>query len=531
MKTRNVMTRRPWLLVRPDGYLRHGDTISTGSEMLTPTDNLTSTIYTQSDMLRQYYMSGHAINDPRVYPDIYREAREPVYDQHGNDTGETIRRVYKECVPRYAFAFQQIIALKQIIHLTGNDVQFELNDSNPSKSLQALYDEFRKGWAEKDSEIALYESVKSEKITADCACVGFIDNGEFGWQTYSYKTGSTLYPHTDLRGNLILFGRRFFDYDEEGNAVVEWLEVWDRKNHTICKRGSGKGKSVKQKFLEIFGVDGFEEVDSKPHGFPFIPVAYKRNDDGPCWLPSQDSIESYEMSFSQMAQNNQAFGVPTMIFQGEGENYDVQHDLNGTIRTISMGPDDKVTTLQAESASESYQKQLNTLYKMIYEQSFAVIPPEVHSGDLPGVAVKLLYSPAVEKAMQDASEWQPFLNQMVKIFAYGYGLEVGKTLDFATLPLRSWIKPYVHVNESAIMNDLAMGVNSGFISKQTASERAPEYSSVGEWERIVREQKEQQTADLLYTLKKQTSETSETSESDEKQAKTEENVTANEATE
>ena len=110
---------------------------------------------------------------------------------------------------------------------------------------------------------------------------------------------------------------------------------------------------------------------------------------------------------------------------------------------------DKVSTLQAESASDSYMKQLDTLYKMIYEQSFAVIPPELRSGDLPGVAIKLLYSPAVEKAMSDAPEWQPFLNDMVRIFSFGYGIEVEMTSDFATLPLKYWIRPYVHINESA----------------------------------------------------------------------------------
>lgn len=508
MKTRDILTRRPWRIICPNGYLQHGDSFRPENEPTMPDDDLISTSFTQADMLRQFYMSGHSINDPHVYPDIYRESREPIYDAQGNDTGETVRRVYKECVPRYAFAFQQIIALKQIIHLTGNDIQFELNAANPTKALRNLYDQFRKGWVEKDSEITFYDCVKSEKITADCACVGFIENGVFGWQSYSYKTGSILYPHFDRRGNLTLFARKFYDYDDEGNVVTEWCEVWDSQFYKILKRSTGKSRSLKQVILEKFGLDGFEEVDNKAHGFPFIPVAYRRNDDGPCWLPSQDSIESYEMSFSQMAQNNQAFGVPTMIFQGEGENYDIQHDLNGTIRTISMGTNDRVSTLQAESASDSYQKQLDTLYKMIYEQSFAVIPPQVHSGDLPGVAIKLLYSPAVEKAMQDASEWQPFLNQMVKIFAYGYGLEMENTLDFTSLPLRFWIKPYVHVNESAIMNDLAMGVNSGFVSKQTASERAPEYTSVGEWERILQEQKEQQSADLLYSLKTEKVETS-----------------------
>ncbi len=501
MNPRNIKTKRPWRIVRPNGYLAHGASFSSENEPVMPADLLISNVLTQLDMLRMYYPSGHIINDPTVYPDIYREGEEPILDKDGNDTGKTYRKVYRECVPRYAFAFQQIIALKQTIHETGNDIQFELNTAKPTDEQQTDYNDWREGWLAKDSEIAFFESVMSEKITADCACVGFIENGVFGWQTYSFKTGSTLYPHFDNRGRLKLFARSFYDYDENGEIVVEWLEIWDEKYLTRLKKTGEKYQNVWERFLGALGAQGYSVVERKLHGFPFVPVAYKRNEDGPCWMPSQDSCDAYDMSFSQMAQNNQAFGVPTLILQGEGENYDFQHDLNGTVRTISMGPDDKASMLQSQSASESYHKQLDTLYKMIYEQSFAVIPPEVHSGDLPGVAVKMLYSPALEKAMSDAAEWQPFLNDMVRIFSFGYGVEKEKTINFANLPMKYWIKPYVHINESAVMSDLATGVNAGFISKQTASERAPEYTSVGEWERIIREQKEEQTADMLYQIK------------------------------
>lgn len=501
MKTRNIKTRRPWRVIRPDGYFSHGSPFNSENEPPMPSDSIRSDIMTQADMLRQYYPSGHIINDPTVYPDIYREQRESIYDADGNDTGKTIRRVYKESVPRYAFAFQQIIALKQIIHLTGNDIQFELNTGKPTEAQRDLYDEYREGWVGKGMEEAFCECVKSEKITADAAFVGYIENGEFGWRTFSYKTGSTLYPHFDNRGKLKLFARSFYDYDNEGEIVVEWLEVWDNTFLTRLKKAGEKYQNVYEKILSALGASGYQVVSRKAHGFPFVPVAYKRNDDGPCWLPSQDSCDSYDLSFSQMAHNNQAYGEPILVFMGEGENYDIQHDLNGTVKSISMSSEDKVDYLQSQSASESYLKQLDTLYKMIYEQSFAVIPPELRSGDLPGVAIKLLYSPALEKAMSDATDWQPFLDDMVRIFAYGYGIEKNKTIDFTTLPLRCWIKPYVHINESAVIADLAAGVNAGFISRQTASERAPEYTSVGEWERIVAEQKAEQQADMLYQIK------------------------------
>ena len=73
-----------------------------------------------------------------------------------------------------------------------------------------------------------------------------------------------------------------------------------------------------------------------------------------------------------------------------------------------------------------------------------------------------------------------------------------KTIDFSNLPIKWWIKAYVHVNTSALVTDLATCVQNGFISKETATERISEYATVGEWDRIMKEYKQQQEADLLY---------------------------------
>lgn len=506
MTVRDIKIKRPWRRIRPDGYMR-GGWFMDGNE---PSRDNTVNLYfivTQSDFLKEYYPSGHSVNDPIVYPDIYRMEEEPLYDQNGNPTGQTTRKLYKELVPRYAFAFQQIIAVKQIVHLCGNDIQFEFIKEDPTHEEESGFYVFKEGWLKKDMEIAFFDAVKSTKITGDAAVVGFLRNGEFGYKSLSFKTGDTLYPHYDpLTNELILFARSYYNYDDEGNRIIEWLEVWDKDNLYRYKRDERGIKGTVNRLLGVFGVEGYELVESAPHGFPFIPVAYNRDDDGACWSPSQDAIDGYEMSFSQMAQNNQAFGFPIMYLQGEGaDSMAMQHDLNGTIKVITGGVDDKASFLSQPNASESFQKQLDTLYKMIYEQSFAVIPPELKSGDLPAAALKILYSPAYEKATVDASEYQPFLNQLVRIFMFGFGVEMKRTLDFQNLPIKWWIKPYVHVNESSLVSDLASAVQNGFISKKTASERISMYSTSGEWERIIREAKEEQKNDLLRQIQSQTS--------------------------
>lgn len=497
MKVRDIKTKRPWKRIRPVGYLSHGRFTSVEEPQM-PTDTIEFDTVTQADFMREYYPTGHIINDPVVYPDIYREEEVPILDENGEDTGRKVKRLYKEFVPRYAFAFQQIIAIKQIVHLCGNDIQFELSKENPDKKEEESFVMYREGWLKKDMEIAFYECVKSIKTTGDGAIVGYLNNGVFGYKSLSFSNGDTLYPHYSERGELEVFARSYFDYDENGNIVVEWLEVWDKQYLYRFRKSGTNYRNIFERIFGMLGVSGYSLISKKVHGFPFVPVAYRRDNEGPCWSPSQDGIDGFEMSFSQMAHNNQAYGEPILMFQGE--NIDINHDLNGTIKVLSMGTDDKASYLQSQSASDSYMKQVDTLYKMIYKTSFIVDPPELKSGDLPAAALKILYSPAVEKAICDSNDFKPLLNDMVKIFSYGYGVEKEKTIEFSNLDMSYWIKPYVHVNESAIMADLAIGVQNGFVSKQTASEKASFYTTPSEWERIIREKKEEQEADLLYEI-------------------------------
>ena len=77
MDKRDIKTKRPWKRIRPEGYMRHG-TFLEGYELSSQDDPCYYTITTQSDFMREYYPSGHVINDPEVYPDIYRMEEEPI---------------------------------------------------------------------------------------------------------------------------------------------------------------------------------------------------------------------------------------------------------------------------------------------------------------------------------------------------------------------------------------------------------------------------------------------------------------------
>jgi len=151
-------------------------------------------------------------------------------------------------------------------------------------------------------------------------------------------------------------------------------------------------------------------------------------------------------------------------------------------------------------ASQSFELQINTLLKMIFMGSFIVMPPEVKSGDLPGVAIKLIYSPSLEKAMIDCKEFDESIDKMKRLFLHGYGTEKGQLTKFLNLKIFSWAVPYVHQNAAELVSNLVQLVSAGILSKETGSEESG-YGKNNEWDRIMREYKEQQQADLLYQLK------------------------------
>lgn len=503
---RELLVRKPFIRPLPIGYHNFG-LISTGEVEPEPDDALIGHIVTQTDFLREYYPSSHTINDRELFPDVVK--KDP-------DTGKW----YRQPVTRCAFAFQQIIATKQIIHLCGNDIQMELSKKSDSaeeekKDADTLYT-FRDGWLRKNMEVRMYESFRSGKVTGDTAFVGYINNGKFGSKVLSFLNGDRLYPHYDsITGKLEVFARRYYDYDENGRAVTEWVEVWDDKYLYRAKKGAGG--SIIDKIAKVFGLNGYNIVSQQQHGFNFVPVAYFRDDEGACWTNSQNTIEQYEVAFSYFCENNKAFAFPIMYFKGD--DVDIHGDLNGSVKSISMGTDDEAGFLNHQDVSTSFNTELNTLYKLIYEQSFAVIPPELKSGDLPGVAVKLLFSPAIEKAIKDASAWQGFLDDVITIFKHGYGYELGMEASFVALEINAWIEPYIHQNVSELVANIASSVQNKFLSKQTASERISMYAKNDEINRLMREYKEEQSMDLLMELKKQDNQTENAIKEQQEQAK------------
>lgn len=487
-----ILVRKPFFKVLPTES-QHLEVYS-DRDVSEPDDLLRQEIYTQAQMIREYYPSAHRIMDPQVYPDVWK------YDKQK-------KKYYKQPISRTAFAFQRVLKVKQVTHLCGNDVQFELSEKSNDTATElanvnALLD-LREGWLEMGMEERFYESVDAYKTVGDVAVVAYFGKeGKPATRTFSYIKGDKLYPHYDsISDELILFARKYRDIDEDGKTTTEWVEVWDDKYMYRAKRGISQSDFL-QRIKESFGLAGYTIVEQQEHGFNFVPVAYYRNDEGPCWAFSQQTIEHYEEAVSYFFENNKAYAFPIFYVKGKGAK--LSGDMKGAVKAVAI-PSEKGEAgfLKQQDVSTSYNTLLATLYEKIFEQSFGVKPPELKSGDLPGVAVKLLYSPAIELAINEAPKLQTYLNSLVKLVRFAWGQYTNQQATLMALKVNVWVKPYIHQNMTELITNLATGVQNGFISKQTASERATEYAKNDEIDRYWREDLKKRQRELEFKIKEQ----------------------------
>lgn len=486
--TQDILNKRPW--TRPVARFNAAKIVTSRPDSVRMHDErFMVEVVSPYDFLRQFYPSGHLINSTEYYPDRIK------YD-------EEQKRFFTEKVVRCSFPFQMIITAQHLVHISGNDVRHELTDAQVDEQTQTLFNEWQQGWLDMNIETALYYLYKSAYTTGDAAILFYLKDGREYVKNLSLWNGDTLLPHYNpITGMLDAFGRKFSDFDEESRERVQWLEVWDEKYLYRFRRDIKGAKGVVTKVREWFGLDGWM-LDSEPeeHGFKRVPVSYHRREEGACWSFVQDAIDKYELAVSYLCQNNMAYAFPIMVLQGD--DIDIQGDIYGQVKAISADKEAKISYLERGDNTEAFRLQLETLLKQIFLGSFAVQPPEVHSGDLPGVAVKLIYAPSLDRAMIDAKEFDHVIDDVRKLHTYAYGVQEGKLTQYQKLNIISYIEPYVHQNAAEIINNIVQAVNSNVLSHRTGSERTG-MGRNNEFDRIVQEQKEQEKADLLYQLKTQ----------------------------
>lgn len=497
IKKRELLTKKPFYRINADVGPKSDFQRNLLGEQPLVRDSITYDIVTQEDFMRELDPNGHAINDRKIYQNWVQ------HDQDG--------KYYETEWERHAFAFQQEILEDRLVRLTGNDIQFDLSDRMDSEDNLKTFYKFKSTWAEKSMERAWYELAKSTLATGDAAFVGILNKGKFYWKVFSFLKGDTLYPHYDrLTGKLSVFAREYNDYGDDGESH-KYIDVWDDENYyrlvettPVNESEAPEQEGDTETVIGDFKITGFVLEYKKEHGFKRIPVAYIRKDTGPCWSASQETIEHYELAFSRLAQSNSAFGLPILgLTKGNGRSIEElsMGDMTYAAKIFLIPSDGKAEFLQRQDASTAYKSQLDELKRKIYEMSMVVKAPELKSGDTPAAAIKLLYSDSYNKGVNEAQEFDGCIDDIVEIFSWGAGIEINSRIEFMNLPLSYWISVFIPVSENELTTILATGVQNGFCSKQTASEKFP-YATPAEWFRCKQEKHEEQMQDLLLQEQK-----------------------------
>ena len=494
MNVNELLTKKPFYRVQNSGlFAKSAKYVAYMKYKEKPIKGM---VMSQTDFLEEYYPSGHKINSELFFPENYN------YGEVILEDGSKRETMYREETFRVAVPLQKVIALQHLVHLYGNDVHHELSDSKVSDELNDLFMNFQMGWLSKNIDVSLYEAGRSEEITADKAIVFYMYNGKAYTKVLSYMNGDTLYPHYDMEtGRMNVFARKFSSYDEENNEVVSWLEVWDDTYMSRYKMSKVGFKGAVNKVKGFMGLNNYELVYQKPHGFPICPVVYKRaTSNGPGWNETQYLIDEIEVALSYWAKACASTANDAYILKGD--DVDVKGDPLGRVRAFTMGKDDDVKLLEKKTAGEFFQGYVNRLYKELFRGSFTVETPELKSGDTPASTIKLIYAPNLDLALLQAKEQQEFINNVRYLFCLAYGMETGKVTEYLQLNdhILSYIIPFVHEDTAGKVANLVALKNAGLLSTETGVEHNP-YCTNQEADRIFKEQKQEQAADRLYQLK------------------------------
>ena len=486
MTPEQIMRRKPFAIPIPSGVVGSAPMVTPGTAYLAPMDDVEMELKTQADFVREFYPSSHKINHLKYYPNTMYVNKE---------TGAYQAKVRS----RIAVGFQQYIHLQRKEALLGNNVGMRLVSGGTSQQMIDRLSFFREGWEDKDMEVAVNDAIDRVFSVADVAVYVYMNDKKVRWRVFSYTDGDTLYPHYDtLTGDITLFGRLYNQSDWDGN-VHRYLDVVDSTHFVTYREKDDR--------------DGWEmEGEPIAHGFPFCPVAYHRNDNGPVWSASQSLIDGWEIALSQFSENNAAYAL--RILYTLGAEFEMMSNVDGTpARIDSIDPNAKVGFLEpAQGADGAFTAQLALMKKEILRGSFVVETPEIKSGaDISSRTVKMLFADSYMKAMADSMDYQPFLNRIAALFKHGYFLEKNRITEAESLKVKTYLDPFIFLSENDVIAGIQQLVTCGAMSVKTATELAYNigYSSPDEVRRILQEsqdelkaeQQAQQTAQAVQTTR------------------------------
>ena len=368
-----------------------------------------------------------------------------------------------------AMPFQRMIARKQVLHLTGNPMEFTLMDTDPTERQKRDYQTIKKYWKKRNQDGMKRKLAMKQMTLGDAGLLYYLDfKNRIKCRILSYDKGYVLCPHNDDNGDRVCEAV----YYQSDNK--EYIDMYtDDKHYRFTA-------IIEPKEDEESGwvmVDGYP----KQHGFSEIPLVTKRGD--VAWNDVQSIIEDWEILNNVFNAIQKRFGWGLLYIKGRFAEKakkiagnvvlnDTSLDVNGDARFLTPpSPQNVIDTL--EKMEDSIKLGSGTTF---------LLPKDIHSsGDLPGITIQLVQSLDIETAEQNVIEYQNVADKMWRLFKEGLAIELvrnGKNktaiTDFGNVDATASFKVWVPRSKSEYNKMLLELTGGGLLSKKTGIEKNTE---------------------------------------------------------
>lgn len=369
---------------------------------------------------------------------------------------------------KMALAYQRKIAEKQTLYLTGKPMKLTMYNHAPTEEDRDIFTDIKEEWISKNMDVSMNKMVHEQKTTADAAMLMYFDKrGRISSKVYSYSDGYTLIPHYDIYGEMDFFAMSYMD------KGTETLECYDEENHYRFQKKEG-AKTWTLTFLEL-------------HGFDEVPVAYKRG--RVAWEDAQSIIEVLEVIYNIYTVIMKRHGWGLLYIKGR-----IDPKLKKTAGAVILNdpdPDSRgEADFKAPPTPEGMENLIKDLRKQIHTQTSTVFldPEDIKLSSQPsGIAIKMLLNAAIERAMQDAKDWDDIADKICRLFIFGLGRERGAFTKYNAMKVRASFEVWVPQSESEISQNINVLKASGVMSTETGSSVNP-YAQPDEYDKIMKEE-------------------------------------------
>lgn len=362
---------------------------------------------------------------------------------------------------RMSIPFQKIIKNKQLLHLTGNPMQFTLVSSEPTEQDQKNFTLFKQYWEVRNQDGMKKRFVDKQLSYGDAGLLYYFDRfGHIKSRILSFDEGYVICSHNDQNGDRLI---ESVYYERDG---VEYIDSYDDKYMYRWTNNSNNE-----------GNDGWVMDEPVLHQFNEIPLITKRGE--VAWNGVQHIIESYEVLYNVFNAIQRRFGWGILYIKGKfAKNAE---KLNGSVilnDTSMEGKGDAkyLTPPSPQGTIDTLNIMLDSI--QLGSNTTFILPKDLKTGgDLAGITVQLVQSLDIQNALEKVIEWQNVADKMVRLFKFGLAKELVASgehpfavTELMRLNISGKFKVWRPMNDYEYNQMITMLTQNGILSKESGIE-------------------------------------------------------------